>query len=716
MGKAKIIGKARLSEPEKFTREYYEQTVIPWAKDLWKDHMNDLWSSAGKGCGNGYTESFISETFRAQFHISGSRYDFPDLSREHICSYSGDESEYMNGTMTEKERIIRYVCCQMEEIMHLCRLSGTEPVFDVLDAGIDADIAEQLGIAVVRYGTSNAFCLPNNLLSITYMKDYSQIPSHLLSGEAGESVLAGQLMELHDKSIVSIRRETQELSDAEEQLKRERSDISYCRTPELSDMQEKINKLQAELTEKKDSLRAELERKERELAAKKKQLENEMFLLETQIYSIRCANGEVYEIQQLRRGKNAPDELPLTMFQKVKCMDQELGYLASVYNVDYAKHNIFESLIIENPLAFETFCPTEKCIVVMRASEHARYHSWNKECGFTFYEKFHGNKTCVICRNGENLYILWTDDDYINISGHAFYQHGKVTEEQVDEAVVHMDTKEGRASRIFLMNILQGILEAGKIFPFPEKVSLLRPTRYITFSYADQYVTDNRFGTLADIQARCNQTIRKGDKVILLCDLHDSKHWVRSLWGSGGKWENCDRGHGESNRTKDCKLEKDTLYEINLVDNEEYFIRATKMIWKGSIYYGYKKETAANFKVYPNEILNLAYCNSIWMEYVLVARNIGNMNNSSSTEDTDYAGLVKALKMAKEYLTGREAEERAMIEEYTDLSGIPEWQVQLSEWKLQNKVRQINPYQAKRFATFISKGKEHRRCAVRCMM
>ncbi len=118
---------------------------------------------------------------------------------------------------------------------------------------------------------------------------------------------------------------------------------------------------------------------------------------------------------------------------------------------------------------------------------------------------------------------------------------------------------------------------------------------------------------------------------------------------------------------------------------------------------GYEKETGANFKVFPNEFLNLAYCNTVWIDYVLTTRNIGNMNNSSSSKDKDYAGLVKALKVAKEYLVEREKEEAALISQYADITDVKEWQVIiLSEWKIQAKVRYITDYQAKRFARFLN--------------
>ena len=78
-----------------------------------------------------------------------------------------------------------------------------------------------------------------------------------------------------------------------------------------------------------------------------------------------------------------------------------------------------------------------------------------------------------------------------------------------------------------------------------------------------------------------------------------------------------------------------------------------------------------------------------------------------------HAGLVKALKVAKEYLVEREKEEAALISQYADITDVKEWQVVLSEWKIQAKVRYITDYQAKRFARFLN-GWYNDRCQCCC--
>ena len=237
MKDAQIIGKAKFNIKD-LTRDYYEQKIIPWARNLWEDHKDEIWTVKGTGSGAGYKESKLSEVFRDQFMISYPNYRFPnEESMEHLCTYAGCKYDYLCGTMTDKERLLRIVICQLTEIEELCRISHCDPVFSVLQT----ECAKNLDIALLQYENLDPFCLPASILNITYYKDYTNIPSNLL---ADTPVLGNQLMQISNKSIASIRNESSSLSDMEEALKKEQEDISYNRPPELAKLQAQIEKIQ----------------------------------------------------------------------------------------------------------------------------------------------------------------------------------------------------------------------------------------------------------------------------------------------------------------------------------------------------------------------------------------------------------------------------------------------------------------------------------------
>lgn len=62
----------------------------------------------------------------------------------------------------------------------------------------------------------------------------------------------------------------------------------------------------------------------------------------------------------------------------------------------------------------------------------------------------------------------------------------------------------------------------------------------------------------------------------------------------------------------------------------------------------------------------------------------------------DYANSIEYLNIALEYLRKREAEEQKLLEKYMEL--YPEWQVDLSEWRLKHGYHRLTEARAKKFA------------------
>lgn len=96
--------------------------------------------------------------------------------------------------------------------------------------------------------------------------------------------------------------------------------------------------------------------------------------------------------------------------------------------------------------------------------------------------------------------------------------------------------------------------------------------------------------------------------------------------------------------------------------------------------------------------------NSEWLLYTINTRNLGGWRVGDKTVDYTYAILY--LRKALKYVQEREIEEKELISKYLDLSGIDNWMVLLSEWKLDNKVRGITDFQARRFVKSIKNRKE----------
>lgn len=199
----------------------------------------------------------------------------------------------------------------------------------------------------------------------------------------------------------------------------------------ISATQEKINKKQAELEqlekEKKEELerfRLELEKKyqskmdlmnekQEELKQQMEVLNRQMFLLNTEIYSIRCFMGETVDFIPLTTGAYSKVTDPLVVYQKIRYLDEELGKWISIYDVDGDDTALFEDMLKSRPDLRDMFVPGNKCISLVRVAHNKIRYCESKQIANTLkkYYVYHANKVGILVRDGENLWIGWTDQD-----------------------------------------------------------------------------------------------------------------------------------------------------------------------------------------------------------------------------------------------------------------------------------------------------------------
>lgn len=125
----------------------------------------------------------------------------------------------------------------------------------------------------------------------------------------------------------------------------------------------------------------------------------------------------------------------------------------------------------------------------------------------------------------------------------------------------------------------------------------------------------------------------------------------------------------------------------------DYFISEEK---DGNYYWREtEKKARANMQIYPGEeCINLTFLNSVWALYAIQNRKVGAWKIGGTT--VDYATSIKYLNTALEYLREREKEEAELLEKYMKLPD--EWQVALSEWKIDNNIHKLTDTRAKKFA------------------
>lgn len=169
--------------------------------------------------------------------------------------------------------------------------------------------------------------------------------------------------------------------------------------------------------------------------------------------------------------------------------------------------------------------------------------------------------------------------------------------------------------------------------------------------------------------------------------------------------ENYDRIYGYASGSTDYNVRTETYrcreyYDISYKGTENhYFLSAIKQDsrWNDS-----GTLSRANMEVFESEVIPLTFLNSVWVKYAITTKHIGKWRIGGTV--LSYAESLLYLNHMLDYLVQREKEEivyleRAGLSAWMDKNA--DWPVALSEWKMQQKVRNITEYQANRFAKYI---------------
>lgn len=346
-------------------------------------------------------------------------------------------------------------------------------------------------------------------------------------------------------------------------LKKQIDDVRNAQTKELSQMQKQIFALQAQLEAKKQAAMALLNEKKSELERMMEQLEGQLYLLDSQIYAIRCYAGEVVRFTRLRSGNNAPITEPIVVHQKLRFLDEDLGRLTSLYSIQWEELGEFEKFLQHSPLALDTFAPNERCVMLVRLSRDGNEIGRDNRHPYSNllrdYEYYHGRTIGIIIRNGENLYLGWTDEKRVHIQDdlivsqvidvtpqdepvfRSTWDREKWEKGQKEERKRILD---GLISRSFVYNILQGIVDHSTMLPLPSGVTLGKPSEYVVYSIADKWLTDNRFGSFNDLVEICNKKVIKGDILLSVQHLIPERPYWNPAHSYNPAWHNV-RGRGD---------------------------------------------------------------------------------------------------------------------------------------------------------------------------
>ena len=558
--------------------------------------------------------------------------------------------------------------------------------------------------------TEKAYTLPCQFLDIEEYKDYSDYtPDQMCSiaGETASSIIpAGQGF----SSVTDVKKD---IYSKEEKLKEQENALKKLQ----QEQEEKLEEMKRQLMEQYRPLWEMIEKKQAELEEEKKKLENQLTVLDTQIYAIRCITGEVVDFTQLVNGKHADADAPVVIYQKLRYMDEELGKYLALYDVDGDDAGLFEDILKNREDLRDLFCPGEKAVSFVKVSRSGiGYKNHEKFANMLQkYEKYHGHTIGILIKDGENLYMGWTDEDRINIQDeNIFFAPQEETISQKTEETYKSTSREEKISRFFIFALLQGIINDGKLIRLPEKVTVIKPNPYVVFSMADGWIEHREdektteHGTSCYIREEYKElqgppTLSTHTEVLKngmgLCDygkvpeenVMEYAKWNVEHYGKDGFY--CEYKSFSSEK----KAYRREVYSAEHVGTERhYFISEVKedsgYNWRTD---SYGKKVRANMEVFNGEFLNLTYLDSVRLRYAIANRKVTSWRIGRC--DVDYAAALRYLNKALEYLDEREKKEKEMLLKYMDK--LPEnWQVDLTLWRKEHGYHALTEARAKKWA------------------
>lgn len=413
-----------------------------------------------------------------------------------------------------------------------------------------------------------AWVIPCEYLAIELFKDYSKMSlTEMRSIGENSNPLSPASMDNTSASDICSGIEAKR-----EEIQKNKEKIEALEAQKKAELEAFRLQLEAKYKEKTDMLQA----MKNNLDAQVEALNKQLYMIESEIYAIRCITGEVVHFTRLTEGQSADMNVPVVINQKLRFLDEELGKWLAIYEFEGSNEEIgmFENVLKNRAELRDLFCPGEKAVSFVKISRTGIGYTSSDTFAnlLDTYKKYHGATIAILVKDGENLYIGWTDQGKIALSeDNVFFAPQK---ESISQETDHAtsSTQEEMLSRVFIFSVLQGLINDNKLIHLPEKVSVTKPNPYVVFSLADAWIEDNTYGSWEDIlNSSGNENLRKGDMVLTTQRITRDDAGFYGGRSTVGDAYNNDRGRGEKNRTHDVSISDCTVYPINLVDKDECY-------------------------------------------------------------------------------------------------------------------------------------------------
>lgn len=587
----------------------------------------------------------------------------------------------------------------------------------------------------------NGVVIPRKFVDIEFAKDYSSLPESEIIKRLTTTETSNAVSIIGDKSqnecISELNNYKEELKIAEENAKKE-----------LEEFRDEMRKKEIELREKQETMLAEFRKKVEEMKDK-------IFMLEMNIFALRSYFGETFSISHVMKGKNAPDDQPLVLFQKFRYMDEDLSRLSVNSEFSVEKTGIIDLFERYGELFIETFCPNSKCITFFKASRNNRVQLYEpKDDCIEEFQYYHGNQLGMIVRNGENVYLSFIDEE-ITLKDNLFISNSTANSEtaiEIGKSKIRDPEVRVVINRKHLFIILQALLKNTNIFDSLKNEKIFESEKII-FSNADAQIQYTKYPTFKKFFSENDGSnidkIKEGDE-IFIDEPHAGSKYSQNYWGLGQGYEE-HRGRGYRNTGRDADIEKG-INVLNIVDKQQngfdvtYYegkssgrivTKVDNMIYRKHVYDteedlkkkvasgeyidykphvdveyyvsckrdipdwqktrrcdgSYARVNNANLRLWSDEFMSIMWLNSNFVQQWIDCKDSGN--------GKDYIYFVKMLKELRDHLLKREEKEFELINKYYKLENTPWNKDFVLDFKIKHSWRRITETRAKKIAKYL---------------
>lgn len=576
-----------------------------------------------------------------------------------------------------------------------------------------------------KYTSKEALVMPKNCVELEDAVSYDALnTSEIAKLMNGTETSSASLMRVEDTNYNKMQTE---LTKAKENLELAEKKAQE----EMEALQEEFRKKELELRHKQAGMLAEFRKM-------KDQLEDRIFLLEMDIFALRSFFGETYSLQHIIKGKNASEDIPLVIAQKFRYLDEEFARLAGISSFDTKQYSI-DNVFTDCKELVDTFVPSQRCITFFKTSKDSKAYSydWESDC-LEQFQMLHGAQIGMLMRNGENVYLSFIDEE-ITLKDNLFISNATQHEEVpiTPDNRISDSTVRPVFSRKLIFLILQRVIDASNIYSDLRGQNLFNSEK-ILLADSDNQIIYYKYPDFAAFWDRDDKdNIKEGDEIFIL-----ESHRGSKLTDIYSRYEE-HRGVGYKNTARDADI-RQGLSKINMITVEQlghkykkpsekywkcayitaedinklreegyvvqertsthYYVSCKREVYGDYEYKQYNNVSRinnANLRIYEDEFMSVMWLNSNYVNEWIDTKHIGSWRTGN------YTYFVSKLKELKRYLEDREQREASLLRQYisnvasdigTGFIYTNQLKDDVLEWRMQNNVRRLTDFQAKRFA------------------